>query len=91
MCPLMSSEAFQLLAPYYIENYTSHGIDYLWPKILGFPKNKVAIIDKVIANHSRPVSQNYDRFPIKPIEDLMNLKVKYNLEFIQQTYSKVTL
>jgi len=91
MCPLMSSEAFKLLAPYYIENYTSHGLDYLWPKILGFPKNKVAIIDKVIANHSRPVSQNYDRFPIKPIEDLMNLKVKFELEFIQETYSKVKL
>jgi hypothetical protein len=91
MCPLMSKACFKKLAPYYMENYTSHGLDYLWPKILGYPKNKIAIIDKVIANHSRPVSQNYDRFPIKPIQDLMNLKVKYNLEFIQQTYSKVKL
>jgi len=54
MCPCFSSDAFYKCLHTFLENKTNWCIEFLWNKILGEPKDKIAIIDEVIAIHTRP-------------------------------------
>ena len=36
------------------------GLDHLWPLNLGFPREKIAIVDAVAFDHTRPLATNYD-------------------------------
>lgn len=89
MCPVMSKSAFSTLAPFYSENISSHGLDFLWPKLLGYPTNKIAILDEIVAIHSKPVSVKGNRFGVNPMDELLALKNKYELDFSQQVYGSI--
>lgn len=54
MCPCFSSKAFGLCLPTFIENKTNWCIEFLWNKKLGEPRDRIAIVDSVIAVHTRP-------------------------------------
>jgi len=54
MTPCFSKNAFQLCKQTFRENNTNWGIESLWNKLLGAPENKIAVIDDVIALHTRP-------------------------------------
>lgn len=54
MCPCFSKEAFFSCAWSFNQNNSNWGIERLWNKILNEPKDKLAIIDCVIAIHTRP-------------------------------------
>jgi hypothetical protein len=54
MCPCFSSFAFNVSRPTFGYNKSNWGISYLWNKLLGNPKDKIAILDEVIAVHTRP-------------------------------------
>lgn len=53
MCPCFRSEALKKCIGTFLENKTGWGIDHVWNKILGHPTDKIAIIDDVIAFHTR--------------------------------------
>jgi len=54
MTPCFSQETFQKCRKTFRENRTNWGIDYMWPKLLGYPEDKIAIVDDVVAIHTRP-------------------------------------
>jgi hypothetical protein len=52
--PIFSREALRLCAPTFGESRSGYGLDHVWPKLLGEPEDRVAIIDAVVAEHTRP-------------------------------------
>lgn len=92
ICPMMSLETLHKLIFYFNINESGWGLDYLWPKLLGYPTDKISIIDDVTVTHTKPVGSDYSkRFKKEPIEELKEVFQKYNLSFNQQIYSKVSL
>lgn len=74
MMPCFSNIAFKICVKFFDKTTSGWGLDYLWPKILGYPTNKIAIIDEVFGIHPRKVgsskiytnnknlNQEYDEF-----------------------------
>ena len=65
MSPLMSLETVLKLKETFDANYSSWGLDGIWPYILGHPKDKIAIIDKIKMTHTKPVGslELYSKIP----------------------------
>ncbi|WP_053433332.1 DUF707 domain-containing protein [Sporosarcina globispora] len=55
MAPIFSREALQLCWKSFVKSRSGWGLDSVWPKILGYPQNKIAIIDKTPVQHTRPI------------------------------------
>jgi hypothetical protein len=55
MCPCFSRKALEKCMKTFKENNTGWGIDHVWNKILNNPTDEIAIIDDIIAIHTRPV------------------------------------
>jgi hypothetical protein len=58
MMPCFSAAALTKCINSFDETSIGHGLDFLWPKILKYPNEKIAIIDKIIAIHSREVGSS---------------------------------
>ncbi len=58
MMPCFSANALTKCINSFDETSIGHGLDYLWPKILKYPNEKIAIIDEIIAIHSREVGSS---------------------------------
>lgn len=86
--PLMNINTFKSLIPYFKENYSAWGFEFLWFKILGEPKNEIAIIDSIIMVHSRPIGTNYSRFPKSPKYELDLLNQKFELNLNLKDFNK---
>ena len=54
MAPLMDLDTLLKLKETFDVNYSSWGLDGVWPYLLGNPKDKVAIIDAVKMIHTKP-------------------------------------
>jgi cellulose synthase/poly-beta-1,6-N-acetylglucosamine synthase-like glycosyltransferase len=67
--------------PYYLDGILSQN----------YPKDKIAIIDIITMTHTRPVGQNYDRFPRNPWEEMNELLYSYNIKKEEIVYSKIKL
>jgi hypothetical protein len=92
ICPLMSIETLKKLVFYFNINESAWGLDYLWPKLLGYPKDKIAIIDNVTVEHTRPIRGDYNnRFKKEPMQELKEVFQKYNLSFNQTIFSNIPL
>lgn len=55
MIPIYSRAAFQTLLPTFEKSEAAYGLDFVWPKVLGYPHKKIGIIDDVPMKHTRPV------------------------------------
>jgi hypothetical protein len=55
MCPCFSRHALELCRPYFRENRSGWGLDFLFPKLLGFPNRSIGIVDAATIIHTRPV------------------------------------
>jgi hypothetical protein len=91
LAPLFSLETLLKVYPTFKENYSSHGYDFLWPHLLGQPKDKIAILDSIVMTHTKPVGANYSRFPVLPEIELKNILDKYNLDTSRVNYSQIPL
>lgn len=90
ICPLMSNDTLKKLLFYLNINESGWGLDYLWPKLLGYPVDKIAILDSITVEHTKPIGGDYKkRYKKEPIEELKEVFQKYGLTFNQQTYSIV--
>lgn len=58
MMPCFSSDTFAKCVHTFDQSPIGHGLDYLWPKILDYPSNKIAIIDEIIALHPKKVGES---------------------------------
>ena len=53
MTPIFSREALRLCAPTFKGAVSGFGLDNIWPKLLGEPRDRIAIIDQVAVVHTR--------------------------------------
>lgn len=93
LAPLMSLQTLLQLKNTFDLNYSGWGYDYLWPFLLGYPKDKIAIIDAIIMRHTKPIGADYSRFPKHPKKEMKEILKPYKKE-IQQTqviYSTVRM
>jgi hypothetical protein len=89
LAPLFDKETLFKVYDTFNLNYSSWGYDYLWTHLLGYPKNKIAIIDDIIMAHTKPVGQSYSRFPRTPWEEMNELLYLYNIKKEEINYSQI--
>lgn len=89
LAPLFNLESLLKVYKTFDLNYSSWGFDYLWPHILEYPKDKIAIIDDIIMTHTKPVGQSYSRFPKAPWEEMNELLYLYNIKKEEINYSQI--
>jgi hypothetical protein len=89
LAPLFDLESLLKVYHLFDLNYSSFGFDYLWAHLLGYPQNKIAIIDDIIMDHTKPVGQDYSHFPRQPWDELLELLYKYNIIKQEVTYSQI--
>jgi hypothetical protein len=87
LAPLFNKETLLKVYNTFDLNYSSWGYDYLWPYLLNYPQNSIAIIDDIIMTHTRPVGQNYSRFPKLPWNEMEELLYLHNIT----NYKPITL
>lgn len=81
MCPCFSSDALKKCYMTFDENKSGWGYDSLWDKILNYPKRGIAIIDDIIATHTRPVfgGDLYKNNEIDPMSEGIEVFNKFQL------------
>jgi hypothetical protein len=84
MCPCFESNALKKCIATFKENKSGWGIDHIWNIILDNPKNKLAILDDVVAIHTRPVGggncySNFEKKIEQAQEENYDIWKKYNL------------
>jgi len=77
LAPLMSTKSLAILKESFTLNYSGWGFDYLWPYLLGNPRKSIAIVDAITMNHTKPVGNDYSRFPTHPKKELKALLKQY--------------
>jgi hypothetical protein len=87
LAPLFNKETLLKVYNTFDLNYSSWGYDYLWPHLLNYPQNSIAIIDDIVMTHTRPVGQNYSRFPKIPWDELVELLQLNNIIKQEINYS----
>ena len=60
MTPIFSRAALRLCAETFALSRSGFGLDHIWPKLLGEPEHRIAIIDETSVVHTRPQAQTYD-------------------------------
>jgi hypothetical protein len=62
MVPIFSEKAMAICVQTFDEGTHGFDLDWVWPKLLGYPVNKIAILDDAKVFHTRPVgsSAGYD-------------------------------
>lgn len=94
MTPCFSKNAFEKCKHTFSSNRTNWGIDSLWFKVLGEPKDKIAVIDDVVAVHTRPCfygdtySNNNNTFKTA-WNDLHELMLEYDLTMEKIVFGSV--
>lgn len=92
MCPCFSKYAWNICKSTFIYSKSCWGIEKLWDKKLDFPIDKIAIIDEITANHTRPcfTGDNYSNNKIeKPELDLHKVVEENNLDWQIKQYKKI--
>ena len=79
MAPLFSQQALRQCLVSFAENKSSWGLDSVWPKILGYPRNQLAVLDAVVMEHTRPVGggELYKKIKADPYEEWETIIQKY--------------
>lgn len=80
MAPLFSSEALRLCLPSFTGNRSSWGIDSVWSKMLGYPKDRLIVFDEVVMKHTLPVGggELYQKIQVDPHKDWEEVVAKFD-------------
>jgi hypothetical protein len=102
MCPCFSKRAFKLCRPHLGATVSSWGIDLVFPKLLGYPRRGIAIVDETPVRHTRPPMEgenipNVKALGIDPVEETLLLLKQHGFptmetwpyEVLLKTYSAV--
>ncbi len=81
MAPIFSRDALLRCLHSFSESHSGWGLDFVWPKILGYPTQKIAIIDAVSVHHTRPVGSGpqYKLFRMDPWTEATMITQKYDV------------
>jgi hypothetical protein len=93
MAPMFRTDVLLKVYETFDLNKSGWGYDFLWPFLLRYPKDKIAIIDKIEITHTNPVGGNYSeqRFPVSPSDEMNALLNKFYITPIQVEYKKIEL
>jgi hypothetical protein len=92
MCPCFSKDALEKCLTSFDHSVSCWGIDLWWHSLMGSPRNKFAILDDVIAIHTRKCfgGENYKNNQIyEPWKDLKRLVEEHNLSEDRIEYGKI--
>lgn len=83
MAPIFSLEALQLCYNSFSKSISGWGLDFVWPKILDYPTDKIAILDETPIKHTRPVSVAswYKSLNISAFQEMCMLAAEYDIIF----------
>lgn len=84
MAPCFSQVAIKQTLFTFNENPSGWGIEFHWPKIIGFTGNEMAVLDHIIAIHTRPV-QSYRNQHLFELDNYLH-KYQLNSEIIETGY-----
>ena len=86
MAPIMSQETFVKLVGTFNESISGYGLDDVWPKILGYPRDRIAILDAVTARHTKKIDHKEGAFyrflrsmEVDPFAEMKNMAMKYDI------------
>lgn len=101
MAPLFNRYALEKCLPSFVANKSSWGLDSAWSKILGYPKNKLMVFDKVQMEHTMPVGggELYKKIKADPVDEWDTVTENFDarkdnfteygrLQFIDGSYGK---
>ncbi len=57
MMPAFSRAALQTCIDSFDKSVSGWGLDYAWAKRLGYPERKIAIVDAIVARHTKPIDE----------------------------------
>lgn len=88
MAPLFSREALQKCLETFVANRSSWGMDSVWPKILGYPEDKLVVFDKVVMRHTQPVGKGelYQKIGVDPYDEWAEIVARYGAK--RQNYTE---
>ena len=79
MAPVFAKSALQSVIGSFEGAQSAWGLDFVWPKILGYPPNKIAIFDDISMKHTREVGGGSIYKNINPGLELKNNMDRYGL------------
>jgi len=88
MSPLFHKDALRTCLPTFISNRSSWGIDSVWSKLLGYPKEKLVVFDTIIMKHTLPVGggELYQKIGINPHEEWNAVVIQFGAK--KQNYQE---
>jgi hypothetical protein len=94
MAPCFSRRALQLCAPYLGETTSSWGINWLFPRLLGYPQRGIAIVDETPVIHTRPAGKGPNsaftlQTGITPVQERDSFLKKHQLETRLETWGAI--
>lgn len=82
MVPIFSREGLEMCWESFGKSRSGWGLDSIWPKLLGHPEKKLAIIDQYPVKHTRKVGKGslYKDIGCSPYEELDRICEEYGVE-----------
>jgi hypothetical protein len=82
LVPIFSREALMKCLETFSESQSGWGLCWVWPKLLGYPQDKIAIIDGVNVRHARAVGKGdlYRNLKISPSNEKQKIMEKYQIK-----------
>jgi hypothetical protein len=84
MIPCFQSGLLQQCLPTFEGYISGWGLDWVWPKMAGVEKHRVAILDRISATHTRPIGgPNYGLFaglPYTATDEMGHVLKKYDID-----------
>ncbi len=80
MCPLFNWEGLRALQHTFGASISGWGLDVLWPFLLRFPKDRIAILDETTVMHTRPLRSGpfYSRCASMGVEPRLEARIVMN-------------
>jgi hypothetical protein len=91
MSPLFSRESLITCLPTFIENNSSWGIELIWSKLLGYPKDKLVVFDCIQMKHASAVGKGelYKKINFTAELELANIMKKFEVDLNLIEYSRI--
>ena len=79
MAPLFHRDALKTCLPSFNANKSSWGLDSVWSKLLGYPKDKLMVFDTVLMRHTQPVGggELYRKLGVDPHKEWKDIIDQY--------------
>lgn len=81
MAPVFSRDALARCRATFPRSQSGWGLDWVWPRILGDPADRVGVVDAVEMTHTRPVAQGawYRALTVKPSDEAGALATEHGV------------